>query len=109
MVVAKNLIAREAALYAAAEARPGGWRGTKEFRVTRVVDEGAGVTSLYLEPADGGAAPTFAPGQYVSVASQPTTQLCAPRHYTISHHAQLRISARLHAAAGAAPDTARSE
>ncbi len=66
-LLACELIAREARLYAGAGVPEGGpvWR---DWRVTGRARESADVVSLTLAPADGGAAPGFTPGRYVSVA-----------------------------------------
>ncbi|GAA4567009.1 FAD-binding oxidoreductase [Micromonospora coerulea] len=66
-LLACELIAREARLYAVAGVAKDGavWR---DWRVTGRVRETAEVVSLILVPADGGAAPGFTPGQYTSVA-----------------------------------------
>ncbi|SCE97646.1 globin domain-containing protein [Micromonospora tulbaghiae] len=66
-LLACELIAREARLYAGAgvpEGRPV-WR---DWRVTARTRESADVVSLTLAPAGGDAAPGFTPGRYVSVA-----------------------------------------
>ena len=66
-LLACELIAREARLYADAGVPEGGpvWR---DWRVTGRNRESADVVSLTLAPAGGGAAPGFTPGRYVSVA-----------------------------------------
>lgn len=56
------LTGAEAALYAKAA-----WTGYRPFRVTRKQRESDEITSFYLMPADGGAVPSFVPGQYVTV------------------------------------------
>lgn len=65
--LADILIGAEEAAYAANEAKPGGWRGEREFRVVRKVPESEEITSFYLEPVDGGAVPDFVPGQYLGL------------------------------------------
>ncbi|MEU0715721.1 molybdopterin-dependent oxidoreductase [Streptomyces lavendulocolor] len=51
------------------EVRPapedGTWTGTRPFTVTAVTDEGSGIRTLRLEPADGGPLPDYRPGQHV--------------------------------------------
>lgn len=61
------LIAAEEEVYSANAAQPGGWRGTREFRVARREDESEVITSFYLEPTDGGALLAFSPGQYITL------------------------------------------
>ncbi|PGH45728.1 nitric oxide dioxygenase [Micromonospora sediminicola] len=66
-LLACELIAREARLYAGAGVPEGGpvWR---DWRVTGRARETTDVVSFTLAPADGGVAPDFIPGSYVSVA-----------------------------------------
>jgi nitric oxide dioxygenase len=96
MALAGNLIAREQALYAAAEHRSGGWAGCRPFRVTHVEAHGSVAKSITMAPAvDGADAPSWTPGQFVTVVSKE----CAPRHYTISSHREFRITPKIHRAA----------
>ncbi|CAN0618541.1 Flavohemoprotein [Burkholderia multivorans] len=60
--LAQILIGAEADLYAGAA-----WSGFRPFKVARKVRESDEITSFYLTPADGGAAPMFKPGQYATV------------------------------------------
>lgn len=60
--LAQILIGAEADLYAGAA-----WSGFRPFKVERKVRESDEITSFYLVPTDGGAAPSFEPGQYVTV------------------------------------------
>ncbi|MEV1146766.1 globin domain-containing protein [Micromonospora sp. NPDC049799] len=66
-LLACELIAREARLYAGAGLAEGEpvWR---EWRVTGRTEEAVDVVSFTLEPVDGGGVPGFTPGQYTSVA-----------------------------------------
>jgi len=66
--LAEIMISTEAALYDAAAARPGGWRGWRNFVVRHKRAESGVVTSFFLEPEDGGPLSDFEPGQYVSIA-----------------------------------------
>jgi nitric oxide dioxygenase len=63
--LADLLIGLEEKIYADREAAPGGWRGTRLFRVARKVRESDEITSFYLRPADGGELLAFQPGQYI--------------------------------------------
>ena len=65
--LADILIGAEEAVYAANEAKDGGWRGAREFRVARKEAESEEITSFYLQPVDGGAVPEFVPGQYLGL------------------------------------------
>ena len=44
---------------------PGRWKGLRDFRCVRKVRESAVITSFHFVPADGGAPPTFQPGQHI--------------------------------------------
>ncbi|TDY22891.1 nitric oxide dioxygenase [Paraburkholderia sp. BL6665CI2N2] len=57
----------EEKMYAEREAAPGGWRGTRLFRVARKVRESDEITSFYLRPDDNGELLAFQPGQYIGV------------------------------------------
>lgn len=65
--LAALLIGAEEEVYRANAAQPGGWRGTREFRVARREAESELITSFYLEPSDGGPLLAFAPGQYLTL------------------------------------------
>ncbi|NML35025.1 NO-inducible flavohemoprotein [Paraburkholderia antibiotica] len=65
--LADLLIGLEEKIYAEHEAAPGGWRGTRVFRVARKVRESDEITSFYLRPDDGGELLAFQPGQYIGV------------------------------------------
>jgi len=66
--LASMLIAAEEEAYAATEQVNGGWRGLRAFRVARKEAESAVITSLYLEPLDGGPLVRFKAGQYLTLA-----------------------------------------
>ncbi|PRY04226.1 NO-inducible flavohemoprotein [Paraburkholderia sp. BL25I1N1] len=57
----------EEKMYAEREAAPGGWRGTRLFRVARKVRESDEITSFYLRPDDNGKLLAFHPGQYIGL------------------------------------------
>eukprot|EP00753_Platysulcus_tardus_P019717 PLAT7468.2.p1 GENE.PLAT7468.2~~PLAT7468.2.p1 ORF type:complete len:373 (-),score=165.18 PLAT7468.2:180-1298(-) len=87
MHVASHLISMEAALYDHAASLPGGWDGRqqpKEFTVTRTREETATTKSIWLKPADGSDVPCYTSGQFLTVCNNPTDDLLAPRHYTLS-------------------------
>ncbi|ROO60986.1 nitric oxide dioxygenase [Micromonospora sp. Llam0] len=67
-LLACELIAREARLYTVAGLPLQADAGWRPWRVVEKNPETADVVSLILAPADGDPAPTFTPGQYVSVA-----------------------------------------
>jgi len=65
--LANLLIGLEESMYAERENTPGGWRGTRLFRVAQKVVESDEITSFYLRPDDGGELLAFQPGQYIGV------------------------------------------
>src|SRR5471030_1172465 len=65
--LADLLTGLEEKMYAEREAAPGGWRGTRVFRVGRKVKESDEITSFYLRPDDNGELLAFHPGQYIGV------------------------------------------
>jgi nitric oxide dioxygenase len=67
LALADILIAREAEIYEAQRAAPGGWSGRRRFVVDRKTPESDEITSFYLRPEDGGPLPAFRPGQYLTV------------------------------------------
>jgi nitric oxide dioxygenase len=65
--LADLLIGLEETKYAEKEQSPGGWRGTRSFRVARKVAESDEIVSFYLSPVDAGALLAFHPGQYIGL------------------------------------------
>jgi len=65
--LADLLIGLEEQIYADRENAPGGWRGTRAFRVARKVRESDEITSFHLRPVDCGPLLEFHPGQYIGV------------------------------------------
>jgi nitric oxide dioxygenase len=65
--LADLLIGLEESMYAQKEQAPGGWRGTRAFRVSRKVAESDEIVSFYLSPVDGEALLAFNPGQYIGL------------------------------------------
>jgi len=81
-LLAGELIAAEARIYDRAASCAGALQACV---VTRVERESAGVTSYYLERAEGGSPGKFEPGQYVSVAVElPDSGLRQLRQYSLS-------------------------
>ncbi|KGW85016.1 NO-inducible flavohemoprotein [Burkholderia pseudomallei] len=91
--LAAILIGAEANLYENAA-----WSGFRPFKVAKKVRESDEITSFYLTPADGGAAPGFEPGQYISVKRFVGDMgVDQPRQYSLSdapHGKWLRISVK---------------
>ncbi len=65
--LADILITAEEGVYRANEQLPGGWRGEREFTLTKKQRESEVITSFYFEPTDGKAVAAFKPGQYITV------------------------------------------
>lgn len=82
--LAEVCIQREAEIYRQQREAVGGWNGYRRFVVERKVPESEIVTSFYLRPADGGALPTFEPGQYVTVRIDHPRTPTSPRNYSLS-------------------------
>ena len=94
--LATILISAEEKAYAATAAAPGGWRGTRAFRVTRKVVESAEISSFYLTPQDGGPLICFRAGQYIGLRLVVDGQEIR-RNYSLSaasNGQDLRISVR---------------
>jgi nitric oxide dioxygenase len=84
-VLADLFIATESGLYAEAAARPGGWRGWRDFVVAHRRPESEVVTTFYLAPVDGGPIADYVPGQYISIAVDvPDIGLQQIRQYSLS-------------------------
>jgi nitric oxide dioxygenase len=83
--LADIFIQAEARLYEEAAARPGGWRGWRNFVVSHKRPESEVITSFFLEPEDGLPIADFKPGQYISmVADVPRLGLQQVRQYSLS-------------------------
>jgi nitric oxide dioxygenase len=61
------LIGAERTIYDDKADAVGGWRGAREFKVAKRVDESAEITSFYFKPADGGPVLDFVAGQYIGL------------------------------------------
>jgi nitric oxide dioxygenase len=102
---AVQLVAEEARLYQNANVDPA--QPTRPYRVVRRIEETADVISLVLEPADGGALPAIAPGQYVSVFVDLPHGDRQPGQYTVSSTAirtRMQITVRRVRGVNGAPD-----
>lgn len=82
--LAELLIGREAEIYRAQAAAPGGWAGWREFVVDRVVEESEIIKSFYLRPADGGQVMRHKPGQYLTFRFEVPGHGMLKRNYSIS-------------------------
>ncbi|MBM7552255.1 NO-inducible flavohemoprotein [Thalassobacillus pellis] len=83
--IAEAFIQVEAAMYKETEEKKGGWVGYRDFEVFDKVKESDVITSFYLKPVDGGALPTFKPGQYLTIKAQmPGEKYEQLRQYSLS-------------------------
>jgi nitric oxide dioxygenase len=84
--LADIFIQAEARLYEEAAARPGGWRGWRNFVVSHKRPESEVITSFFLEPEDGLPIADFKPGQYISMGVDvPRLGLQQVRQYSLSN------------------------
>ncbi|WP_397449601.1 NO-inducible flavohemoprotein [Pseudomonas sp. NA-150] len=65
--LADILIGAERTIYDDKADAVGGWRGPREFKVAKRVDESAEITSFYFAPADGGPILSYVAGQYIGM------------------------------------------
>jgi nitric oxide dioxygenase len=87
--LAAACVGRSEELYAAMEAKAGGWRGTRGFRVARKTPLSATVCEFDFAPLDGKPIASFLPGQYTTVHAPPgptVGEYAQPRHYTLVQH-----------------------
>lgn len=96
--LAAIFIKREEDIYTTREKSLGGFRGMKEFIVTKKVKESSVITSFYLKRKDGSPVPTFSSGQYVTITVNiPNTLHKHTRNYSMSDASDkdyLRISVK---------------
>ncbi|MCL7941782.1 NO-inducible flavohemoprotein [Halomonas sp. ATCH28] len=77
------LIELEDHRYREFERRPGGWRGTRRFRIADTRQESAVIRSFVLEPDDGGPVADHQPGQFIGVRLTIDGEQVY-RHYSLS-------------------------
>ncbi|MFG6113556.1 NO-inducible flavohemoprotein [Halobacillus sp. MO56] len=84
-VIAEAFIQVEADMYKETDEETGGWVGYRDFEVIDKVKESDVITSFYLKPVDGGALPTYKPGQYLTIqAKMPNEEYDQLRQYSLS-------------------------
>lgn len=81
--LAALLIDLEDKRYREFEQRPGGWRGTRRFKIANTQQESVLIRSFILEPEDGGAVADHEPGQYIGVRLTINGEPLY-RHYSLS-------------------------
>jgi nitric oxide dioxygenase len=82
--LAEILLGREAEIYRAQAAAPGGWAGWRAFVVERVEAESEIIKSFYLRPADGAQVIRHQPGQYLTFKLDVSGHGTLKRNYSIS-------------------------
>lgn len=92
--LADILIGAEESLYKQKEEADGGWRGAREFRLARRVEESLEIVSFYFAPVDGKSVLKAEPGQYIGLRlmidgaeqrrNYSLSALCDGREYRIS-------------------------
>ncbi len=105
--LADLMIGLEDQLYAQNCQTQGGYSGWRAFKIIDKVMESTEICSFYLQPADGGAAPDFQAGQYLSVRlAVPELGYIQARQYSLSDapgKPYLRISVKRESAGIATP------
>lgn len=82
--LADHCIKREEEIYNEVEARTGGWRGSRTFKITEKIKEAEFITKFSFAPLDGKPICSFSPGQYLTVWLHPTSwKKRQPRHYSL--------------------------
>lgn len=82
--LATILINAEENLYSKNEKAIGGWRGEREFKLTKKVDESTIITSFYFEPVDGQPLPEFEAGQFTTIILDNIDGKQVRRNYSLS-------------------------
>jgi nitric oxide dioxygenase len=105
--LADVFIGFERNLYDQSAAKPGGWKGWRQFSVARKVRESDEIISFHLVPSDNKPLPQFQPGQFVSVRCFiPELGVYQPRQYSLSdipNGDHFRISVKKESAVGGRP------
>ncbi|CRN06909.1 UNVERIFIED_ORG: nitric oxide dioxygenase [Pseudomonas parafulva] len=106
--LADILIGAEENLYKQKEEADGGWRGAREFRLARRVEESLEIVSFYFAPVDGKPVLKAEPGQYIGLRlmidgaeqrrNYSLSALCDGREYRISvkRESDGKVSSYLH-------------
>eukprot|EP00747_Dinoflagellata_sp_TGD_P166207 gnl/TRDRNA2_/TRDRNA2_188637_c0_seq1.p1 gnl/TRDRNA2_/TRDRNA2_188637_c0~~gnl/TRDRNA2_/TRDRNA2_188637_c0_seq1.p1 ORF type:complete len:397 (-),score=66.20 gnl/TRDRNA2_/TRDRNA2_188637_c0_seq1:162-1286(-) len=83
LALAKVLSDEEEKIYKMAESRSGGWRGVKDFKVSKVRQVTSQCAEFTFEPVDGSCPIDFTPGQFLTVHLR--REGATPRHYSITN------------------------
>jgi len=95
--LASILIDAEETAYAQNEQQVGGWRGQRQFKLVKRIDESSVITSFYFEPTDGKPLPLFKPGQFLTIIVTTQAGEKIRRNYSLSDApgmSYLRISVK---------------
>ena len=95
--LANILISAEESIYTENENKAGGWRGEREFKLVKRVEESAVISSFYFEPTDSNGVPTFEAGQFITIILDDVNGLPTRRNYSLSDApgtSYLRISVK---------------
>jgi len=82
--LATILINAEENVYAENEDKIGGWRGEREFKLIKRVDESNVITSFYFQPIDGDTVPEFEAGQFLTIILDNVEGESIRRNYSLS-------------------------
>lgn len=85
--LAGHCIKREEEIYKEVEAKTGGWRGMRKFKVQEKLPLSVHVTKFTFAPVDGQAVCSHKPGQYITVWTYPVKnepEKRQPRHYSLT-------------------------
>lgn len=70
-MLAEVFINREGEIYQEHAHKPGGWEGTRAFRIVSKTPQSTLITNFELEPVDGGVLTDYKPGQYLGIWLKP--------------------------------------
>jgi nitric oxide dioxygenase len=82
LFLAKALIGKEKELYKIAEARTGGWKGVRDFKVAKKRLAATNAMEFTFEPIDNEGPIDFTPGQFLTLHMK--KEGATPRHYTVT-------------------------
>lgn len=83
--LADIMISIEKEMYDVNEAKPGAWKGWREFEIKAIAEESDEIKSFYLYPKDGKEIGNFHPGQFISIqVFVEELNLLQPRQYSLS-------------------------
>ena len=106
--LAQIMISIEAEMYQKTSNKKGGWKGWRNFIISKIVKESDEINSFYLKPEDNKEIADFYPGQYISVSAFiPELGHKQPRQYSLSSSSNseyYRISVKKEISQNTTPD-----